>query len=608
MLCLSVFWWVTKILFARPNFAFQDGRRILRRFIQSSKEKKMASLDKPVGQRVAFGADPKSVFSDVKTGNNKNNNEDELIEVREVRICDLSFPGRQISDLHRNNNVLLLEFVSSKTGLAQKIHEAIYQIFSLTPRRHRRLAIEDDEFFHSEKVRRLEQNRKYSRDGTRFNKPIPQRKKNISDLLNPTALPNQKRIRFTTKVITNNNDTSSTQKSNVKRGADVGREVPFPGSIPVSMMEGDIRKLLYDGAYYFEWAPKTNGLRFFAVGCTFGGTPMLLLINRSQQIYLVPNVSAPDLLFSGTILDGELVPTKHGSFAYIAYDCAMSCGVPCSEYNYLIRLQTAGLLVESWNKTISSEKKSSGPAGTTSGTFGIEWRVKRVYAKEKFYEMLILELPTLDHDTDGFMATAVEPPIQMGQTPTIFKVKRSTDHTIDFLANVVLKSADRILVDLVAMHNRGVNQPAAGVLWDTITLQPKDLPMIAQHLGVASAIAHDVGQWLNGQIVECRYNLQTKSWDFEHLRKDKEVPNKIATAEKTWKNIQENLSLLQIFPEGALPEHTRKLIGLWETQHPDWKPSSLSTSSSSLSLPTTAVSTVATATAPAPLSKLVQFT
>ena len=50
--------------------------------------------------------------------------------------------------------------------------------------------------------------------------------------------------------------------------------------------------------------------------------------------------------------------------------------------------------------------------------------------------MLTLEKP--DHDTDGFMTTAVEPPVQIGQTSTIFKIKRSTDHTIDFLAIIVM--------------------------------------------------------------------------------------------------------------------------------------------------------------------------
>ena len=59
---------------------------------------------------------------------------------------------------------------------------------------------------------------------------------------------------------------------------------------------------------------------------------------------MMPAIDAPDILFDGTVVHGELVPVHGGGYAFIIYDCMMSCGVPCSEYNYLIRLQIAGLL------------------------------------------------------------------------------------------------------------------------------------------------------------------------------------------------------------------------------------------------------------------------
>ena len=71
---------------------------------------------------------------------------------------------------------------------------------------------------------------------------------------------------------------------------------------------------------------------------------MIVLINRAQQIFSL-RVEAPDILFDGTILDGELVQINDGSFCFIAYDCIIANGVQCSEYNYLIRLTVADFVV-----------------------------------------------------------------------------------------------------------------------------------------------------------------------------------------------------------------------------------------------------------------------
>jgi hypothetical protein len=504
---------------------------------------------------------------------------DVLVEVRAVKLWEL-FPAAQLSAAHREcKNQLLWELVGV-SPLSRRLLDAVEQIYNQTPRRHRRLAIEDDEFFHTDKVHKLEQARKYVRDGTRFFQPIPQRKKPLSTLLQPLPLPTDKRYIFTTNKVPVPLPTAAEPKH------------MFPGSIPVSMMEADIKKV-YDGAYFFVWAPKTNGLRFFAVGCNYSGVAYLFLINRSQQIFMVPGIAAPDVLFDGTIFDGELVPTDDGQYSFVAYDCAISCGVPCSEFNYLVRLQIAGLLIETWNKpnnqttTLQSktveiktvESLSGQAAGNDVCVLG--WRTKRVYSPDNILDMFQIEMESLDHDTDGFMLTAVEPPIQIGQTQTIFKVKRATDHTIDFLANVCGVVDQHVIVDLVAMHNRGLSVTDAGVLWATQKYPLVELAHAAERLtGRKQPLTYggDVQawatRWLHGRIVECRYNPMKpaeSAWDLEYLRPDKQTPNKIGTAEKTWKNIQENLSLMQIFPVGSLPEALRKQIQEWERRHPSWK-------------------------------------
>ena len=543
----------------------------------------------------------------------------EILEVERLRLCDL-FPVSQITDAHQTfEKQTVLKVVNSSFGglskFARRIHDACAQLYQQTARRHRRLAIEDDLFFHADKVQRVEQARKYYRDGTRLYQAFPSRKKPLSTLLHPTTLLTDKRIVL--KEISPTSATSATSATASSAMEEGKGKNTFPGSIPQSLMESDIPKI-WDSAYFFAYAPKTNGLRFFAVGCHFGHSPWIALINRSQQIFLLPGIVAPDVLFDGTVFDGELVTTKTGKFAYIVYESAMTCGVPCSEYNYLVRLQTASLLVEAWNLQLGRRSFSSSPvlvadekhplqklvmppagqeawiktfqesklttsaaaaaaSAASAATCDLDWRVKRVFSDERFYEMVTMEIPALDHDTDGYIITAVEPPIQIGQTSTIFKIKRSTDHTLDFLAIVLNRdeehATDSLYVDLVALNNRGVSQLEAGILWDTLQIPWSQIPALAKRLGYKGTnYLADVDTWLHGKIVECRYSHHTRKWEPEGLRLDKNTPNKVATADKTWRNVVENLSLLQIFPEGSLPEETRKRLQAWEESHPDWKP------------------------------------
>lgn len=489
-----------------------------------------------------------------------------FVEGRLRKICDL-FPADQLQASHKSlQQQEIVELAPSK--FTKRVNEAVAQIYAQTGRRHKRLAIEDDEFFHADKVQRVEQERRYARVATRFYQAIPARKRPLNSLLRPaTALEKSLELKMV--------DTFPNQ---------LEEKNTFPGSVPVSLMKDDIVSKLWDGAYFFVWAPKTNGLRFLAVFCFFGNKPWILLINRAQQVFALPTVTAPDVLFDGTIFDGELVPTFDGHFAYLAYDCAISCGVPCSEYNYLVRLQIASLIQESWVQRDESM---------------IHWRVKKVWSPEHFADMLLYDLPQLDHDTDGFMATAVEPPIQIGQTQTIFKVKHSTDHTIDFLlvAQPVDQKSPTIMIDLVSLSNRGVGPGESGVWWDTIDVPRNALLPLVKKLGyVGAEKEEEMIKWLSGRVVECRYNPTGKTWVPEIVRHDKAVPNKLSVAEKTWTNIKESLKLTDVFPKGTLTHAQRDIIHQWELAHPHWKPKYNPTPNSKLKH-----------TAPAALSKLITF-
>ena len=182
--------------------------------------------------------------------------------VKMVDICDL-FPLS--GGLSRD--CFFYEF-TTQNKLYRRILDAVTQIFSQTTKRHRRLAIEDDEFFHADKVQKIEQARKNFRTGTRLNQPVPKRKSPMSTLLKPLTLSTEPKLVF---------------KNYLEPFLDKTMPYSFPGSVPQSLMKNDITKL-YDGAYFFVWARKTNGLSWLMVACTYGHEKMLLFINRAQQI------------------------------------------------------------------------------------------------------------------------------------------------------------------------------------------------------------------------------------------------------------------------------------------------------------------------------------
>ena len=438
--------------------------------------------------------------------------------------------------------------------IGEMIHKSVYHAFAQVGRRHERVALEDDEFFQKDKVRRIDHARKTFRTGTRpvMRDALPERKLPLSTLLKP-AVNTAPRLAFqveTPRRVGGGTkfppvELESTDAPMTDSGAALKRGLPFPGSIPVSLMRADIARL-YDGGLFYVWSWKANGLRFLLVAATFREQPMVVLINRARQIYVVP-MAAPALVLDGTILDGELVLQGDGRFSFRVYDAVMTAGVPCGEYNYLVRLQNAALLLDTWPTTKDAP---------------FSMAMKPVYAPAQIADLLEHVIPYLDHEIDGLIATAVEPPIQMGQTDTTFKHKRGTDHTIDLTAVVPKGSSE---VDLLAMKTVGLYAH-----WATTQLMVD--AALAVRLGLPSDATSDaLARAIDGRIAECRYEPPTESWRIEGIRADKTMPNKLSTAWKTWQNIRENLSLLQVFPKDSVPDEVRDRLRQWEAQNPRWQ-------------------------------------
>jgi len=423
-------------------------------------------------------------------------------------------------------------FLVYEPTLEAIIHKAVYQVYAQTKRRSERLPIEDDDFFAAEKSRKTQKLRNTFRSGTRCHHPVATRKMPLSSLLNPSVL------------------TDATMAKTLKFSFGTQSETThppvsaFPGSIPVSYMKADLPNL-YNAQFFFAFAPKTNGLRFLLVACTLFQQPMLLLINRAQQIFWM-QVEAPDIMFDGTVLDGELVPLKNGRFCFVVYDCAQANGVNCSEYNYLVRLQIGSMIVQTWEKMVK-----------TFDAFPCSFRTKQVFKGSQILDLLE-SLPSMDHEVDGLIMTAVEPSMTMGQTSFIYKYKKGNDHTIDFMfAHDFEEKTSRLLCI------KGEKE------WKTcfeidVFVTEKDSKEISRRLGLVPVCETQLSllEMLQGKIVECR--KFDHFWMIESIRWDKTAPNRLSTVQKTLQNIQENLSIIDLFPKGSVPEEYRQKIRAWE--------------------------------------------
>ncbi len=76
------------------------------------------------------------------------------------------------------------------------------------------------------------------------------------------------------------------------------------------------------------------------------GKKLCHLYHRNGSAYSLPTGGLlPDALFSGTVVDGDLVKSYSGKFVFIIHDCLLSCGNNCSSLRYDQRLELAREIV-----------------------------------------------------------------------------------------------------------------------------------------------------------------------------------------------------------------------------------------------------------------------
>lgn len=515
-------------------------------------------------KKVKLGDSTATWVLDQQTGQVVKHNESQTllpVDLYPMTTASL-FPSRTFDDIHPQENLCVCLYAVRGLELETTILKAVEQCYARIPHHKQRSNLSTDDYRRQEKSSLVEQKRTCHREDTRFFHHQPKRAKElISTLFNSNS-----NITLTAHAKLDFRVHSSLTASNATApNATIPQPPPstkfpkpirFAGSLPLSIMSEDIAEI-HNGNFFWVAAQKTDGLRFFLLACRFYGQEMILLISRSNQIYLFdtnnhPEIRFPEGLFDGTLLDGELVfcPTTRG-FDFVAYDCLNVFGLPCGDQSYLLRLQHAYHALYTF------------PAVELFAPFGIRFQSKRVYRVSDIPALLRQET---QHPSDGLIFTAVDAPVTPGlakimvngqRQTIIYKYKHGDDNTIDF---GLIAHPETETLDLMVTTDTG-DRKLFTQTRPFLNETPKDM---AARFGWSLSVSKtDILQRLHGSVAECRFVKTWGAFKIETLRLDKLNPNSQFTADQTLRNVRENLTLLDVFPKGTLSEAQRsELINL----------------------------------------------
>ena len=272
----------------------------------------------------------------------------------------------------------------------------------------------------------------------------------------------------------------------------------FPGAQPISIERQHFPILCKNDYVVCE---KTDGIRHACVCTMFGDKKICALIDRSQNLYLLP-LRVPTNLFQGSIFDGELVKDTESKWNFMLYDCLMTANIHVSHLNI-------------WSRIHNCESFANGITKLAKDPMVI--RAKKYWdCREGFEEFLKMIFP---YKTDGIILTPVNDPVRSGTHETMFKWKPRDTNTIDFL----IKRRD------------------AGI-WNMYVQEKGQLIF-------ESEVDHNqiIPGTVDGSIVESQY-IHWESprwWKPKMIRMDKTHPNNRRTFYRTMKNISEDIQLIE---------------------------------------------------------------
>jgi len=302
----------------------------------------------------------------------------------------------------------------------------------------------------------------------------------------------------------------------------------FPGSQPVSLegpRSSNNLEFLTQGPYMVSW--KADGVRYLIL---IEGLNKVYAFDRDNNVFRIPNLvfpkSQPDVKLVGdehlhdTLVDAELVIDHvkgpegriEDTARLLIYDIISFMGMDVGKkepFNRRFRM-------------IDKELIQPRIQAFTTGRFQRKNELMGVRRKD-FYNIAYTHklfaknfLGDCAHEVDGLVFQPDLKPYTAGRFDYLLKWKPPDQSSIDFkLLITKVSQAGCLPIWVGNLYVLGLEVPFSSISPVTKTLKQYDK-----------------------KIIECRYNMEKKCWEFMRERTDKSHPNAFATAKSVLQTIQ----------------------------------------------------------------------
>ena len=281
----------------------------------------------------------------------------------------------------------------------------------------------------------------------------------------------------------------------------------FPGPQPVAI---EYKNLPLKENYMV--CEKSDGERAILLLLQINNKPMCFMINRNQEFYFIDHLSFKKEVFEGTIMDGELIKTKSGTWNYLIHDCMAYNGTSFLETSHRLRY---ACIIDLIVKRYSNKE---------TDCVNIKTKLFYEYGPGivKTWEHI---QKTTENKIDGLIFTPVDRPVIFGRDNSLFKWKEI--HTIDFLVkNSKLKLSlyyyKKVLTIYKSFSSKEPN-------YKTI------VDFIDENIDLTKGII------IEFKIINGYYFIPYR------VRTDKDKPNGEITVINTLKNIEESIKIEEIY-------------------------------------------------------------
>ena len=292
----------------------------------------------------------------------------------------------------------------------------------------------------------------------------------------------------------------------------------FPGPQPVAI---EYKNLPLKENYMV--CEKSDGERAILLLLQINNKPMCFMINRNQEFYFIDHLSFKKEVFEGTIMDGELIKTKSGTWNYLIHDCMAYNGTSFLETSHRLRY---ACIIDLIVKRYSNKE---------TDCVNIKTKLFYEYGPGivKTWEHI---QKTTENKIDGLIFTPVDRPVIFGRDNSLFKWKEI--HTIDFLVkNSKLKLSlyyyKKTLVIYKSFKSDSVN-------YKNIINFIKEQEDLVKEDNLIKGVTIDL---VKGIVIEFKISKDIETFIPYRIRTDKSSPNGEITVNNTLKNIQENICL-----------------------------------------------------------------